>query len=327
MASQRYFITGTTGFLGRHIAAAVGAHDPQAELRLLVRAGRAPCLPAALAARCQLVTGDLDRPDSYAAALAGVDTVIHSAAMVSFKATAAARICQTNIEGTRALAQAAAAGDCQNFIHISSISAIGLQPGRPADERCEPEPERLARDPYAYSKVMAERAVLAEAARLRVTLLNPSVIIGPGSRQWQRALRWLRLAPALPMLTTLNSFVDARDVARAVVLALNAPRSGERYIVTTANVDMLTFGRLALRVLGSRARVFSVSPGLLRAGDAVLAGLDRLRLNPGFKRLAQLNVDKAYSSEKITRELGWRPAYSLEQSVRDTLAPAGQMPC
>jgi dihydroflavonol-4-reductase len=320
MNKHIYFITGSTGFLGRHIAEAVWAHDPQAELRLLVRAGRVPGLPAAMASRTQLVNGDLVRPETYADSLAGVNTVIHSAALVAFQATAAASLHHTNIAGTRALVEAAAAGACRNFIHISSISASGRQPGQLADERRYPEPAVLARDPYGYSKVMAEREVLRCAAHMRVTLLNPSVIIGPGSRQWQQALCWLRFVPALPMLTTLNSFVDVRDVARAVVLALSAPSSGERYIVTAENVDMLAFGRLVMKVLGSRAIVFPAPRSLLRVGDAALAGLDWMHLNPGIRRPSQLNVDKAYSSQKIQRELGWAPAYSLEQSLRDTLA-------
>jgi nucleoside-diphosphate-sugar epimerase len=123
------------------------------------------------------------------------------------------------------------------------------------------------------------------------------------------------------MLTTLNSFVDVRDVARAAILALAAPRSGERYIVTSENVDMVSFARQALGVLGSRAVVFPVPRGWLRAGDAVIAGLDRLRLNPGVRRLVDLNVDKAYSNAKIQRDLGWAPRYGLEQSLRDMLAP------
>lgn len=325
MHEHVYFITGSTGFLGRHIVEAVGAHDPRAQFRLLVRAGRAPHLSAAVARRVSLVNGDLLQPATYAGALRGVHTVIHSAALISFRKASRAVIYQTNIAGTRALVESAAASGCRHFIHISSISAVGRQPPGLSDESLFPAPEALARDPYAYSKVMAEREVLAYAGQLRVTLLNPSVVIGPGSRLWGSAVRWLRRVPVLPMLTTLNSFVDVRDVARAVVLALSAPGQGERYIVTAENIDMLTFARLVMRVLGRRALVFPVPGGLIRAGDAAVAALELLRLNRGFKRPSELNIDKAYSSARITRELGWSPRYSLEQSLRDTLAsPAGE---
>ena len=320
METPACFITGSTGFLGQHLAAALAEHFPTAELRLLVRRPRAPWLPPALSGRVRLVEGDLAAPETYATALAGVGTVVHSAALISFRPEQRAEVYRTNVAGTRALVEAAAAAGCETFLHLSSISAIGRCPPALANETLYPTPEALARDPYGGSKLAAEREVLRYADRLRVTLLNPSVIIGPGSRLWARAMRWLRRAPALPMLTTRNSFVDARDVARAALLALNAPRSGERYIVTGANVSMLDFAQLLLRVLGSRAPVFPVPGALLRAGDAAIDLLDALRLNPGLRRPSALNVDKVYSIAKIQRDLGWTPAYSLEQSLRDTAA-------
>jgi nucleoside-diphosphate-sugar epimerase len=122
------------------------------------------------------------------------------------------------------------------------------------------------------------------------------------------------------MIRTLNSFVDVRDVARAVVLALTHGRSGEHYIVTSDNLDMLSFARLALQVAGSRAKVAPIPDRLLGLGDGLVGLMDRLGFNPGIRKLSDLNVDKAYSTEKIRRELGWAPAISLEQSLQDTLA-------
>jgi nucleoside-diphosphate-sugar epimerase len=278
-------------------------------------------LPNEILARTRLIRGDLTQPESYAAAMRGVETVIHSAALISFKKADRRAIHRTNIDGTRAVIEAASASGCRNFIHISSISAVGRQTGAPSDESLYPAVEALTRDAYARSKVRAEGVVLRYAKQMRVTILNPSVIIGPGARQMQGAFRWLQRLPALPMLSTLNSFVDARDVARAAILAAGSPGSGQRYIVTAENVSMLTFTRLALRVLGSRTHVFPVPDDLLRSADAALAVLDQMGLNPGMKRLSELNVDKTYSSQKIRRDLGWAPMYTLEESLADTLAP------
>jgi nucleoside-diphosphate-sugar epimerase len=339
MNQHVYFITGGSGLLGRHLIQAVYAHDPRAELRLLVRGQRLPALPDEILNRAKLVQGDVTQPESYAAAMRGVETVIHSAALISFKKGDRRAISQTNIDGTRAVIEAASASGCRNFVHISSISAIGRRADPPWDESLYPAVEALARDAYARSKVRAEGIVLRYARQMHVTILNPSVIIGPGARQWQNAFRWLRLLPALPMLSTLNSFVDARDVARAAILAARSPRSGERYIVTAENIGMPAFTRMALRTLGSRTVVFPMPDSVIRSADAALAGFDWLGLNPGVKRLSELNVDKAYSSQKIRRELGWAPTVSIEESLADTLAPlmglkpaarraiAGRTPC
>ena len=50
--------------------------------------------------------------------------------------------------------------------------------------------------------------------------------------------------------------------------------------------------------------------------------LDVLKLNPGVRRLSEMNVDKACSYEKIQREMGWSPSMTLEQSIQDASEPA-----
>jgi|SRR5579859_3087076 len=172
MDEQVLFITGATGFLGRHIVQAALAHAPEAEIRLLIRGRGVPRLPDALTGRIRLIRGDILHPESYQSALRGVDTVIHSAALLSFNKTDREAIFRTNVDGTRALLHAAAANSCRNFIHISSISAVGRQPGCLSDESLFPELEALARDPYAFSKVRAEREVLRFSGQMRVVRAN-----------------------------------------------------------------------------------------------------------------------------------------------------------
>ena len=161
---------------------------------------------------------------------------------------------------------------------------------------------------------------------MRVIILNPSVIIGPGSPRTAGLLRWLRWLPLLPMLNTVNSFVDVRDVAQAVVLALSRGRSGERYIITAWNIDQVGFARTALAQMGRRIPVLPLPGWVLRLGDGLVALLDWLKINPAFKKFSALNVDKAYSNAKAQAELGWQPQITLEQSMVDTLVAAG-LPC
>jgi dihydroflavonol-4-reductase len=320
MAGTTCFITGGLGFLGQHVVEAVRSHDPQGDLRVLVRTPRRTLLGVESMPGVRLVAGDLSRPETFTGALDGVDTVIHAAAMVSFKRDDTDALYRSNITGTDNLLQAALDRRCRNFVFVSSISAVGREAGHLSDETMVPDPEEKRRtDPYGFSKFVGERILRARADRMRVVILNPSIILGPGSNLLDRILSVLRRLPLIPMLTTLNSFVDVRDVARAVVLALTAGRSGERYIVTTENVDMLRFTRMVLDAMGRRAAVFPVPGFLLALGDALVVLLDALHLNPGVRRLRDLGVDKAYSADKIRREMGWQPAVSLEQSIRDTL--------
>jgi nucleoside-diphosphate-sugar epimerase len=114
--------------------------------------------------------------------------------------------------------------------------------------------------------------------------------------------------------------VDVRDVARAVTLALTKGRSGERYIVSAHNASMIEFTRAMVDALGRNTRVLPLSPSGLKLADRLVALLDVLNLNPGLRRPLQMNIDKPCSHEKIKTEMGWEPMFTLEESIRDSVA-------
>jgi dihydroflavonol-4-reductase len=124
----------------------------------------------------------------------------------------------------------------------------------------------------------------------------------------------------MPTLQYINSFVDVRDVAHAVVLALTKGRSGERYIVTAANIGMVEFVQTVLRIMRKKVKIVQLSNRSIGIMDSFLRLLDRLGINPGVRSLTDMNIDKPCSSEKIRQEMGWEPSISLEQSIRDSVS-------
>ncbi len=322
MAGHTYFITGGFGFLGQYIVKAIRDRDPSGDLRVLVRTPRRTYLGIESMPRVRLIRGDLAQPESFASEMDGVDTVIHNGALVSFRRSDERALHESNIIGTENVLRAALENRCRDFVFVSSIAAIGHRPGWISDETMISDLEVKRRtDVYGYTKLVGERLVQAEAGRIRVVILNPSLVLGPGSRRIEKVASWVGRLPFVPMVTKVHSFVDVRDVAKAVVLALSKGRSGERYIVTAGNVSMLTFTRAALAAMGRRARVIPVDGAWLRLGDPVLWLLDAVRLNPGLRRPSETTQDRAFSAEKIRREIDWEPEYSLEQSLRDTFYP------
>lgn len=315
-----YFITGGFGFIGQHIVQALHQHDPEAELRVLGRTHRTTLLGVENLEQVRWIQGSLSQPDSYASELAGVDSIIHVAALVSFRKSDAEKIMKANVVGTRVLAQAALDAGCKNFIFISSISAIGFNPDGITDENTMPDMAyKREHDMYGYSKRASELELMELTDKMRVIILNPSVVLGPGSERIEAVFRMARYLPILPMLSYINSFVDVRDVAQAVILALTKGRNGERYIVTAHNEEMLAFTKMILRASGKNPLLFPVSGPGVRALDAILWIMDVLKLNPGIRRPSEMAVDKALSWEKIRREMGWEPQYSLEQSIADSV--------
>jgi dihydroflavonol-4-reductase len=225
------------------------------------------------------------------------------------------------VVGTRVLAQVAIEAGCKNFIFISSISAIGFNPDGITDETMLPDMEyKRENDMYGYSKRTSELELRELTDRMRIVILNPSVVLGPGSERIEAVFRMARFLPVLPMLSYVNSFVDVRDVAQAVILALTKGRSGERYIVTAYNAEMLTFLRTALKAAGKNPLIFPVAGTGVRLLDALLWVMDLLKLNPGIRRPSDMVVDKTLSWEKIKNEIGWKPAYSLEDSIIDSVS-------
>lgn len=316
-----YFITGGLGFLGQYIVKAVHAHDPQAALKVFVRTRRKTYLGIEGLDRVKWIAGELTRPKTYAEALQGVDVVIHNAAMVSFKKADAQRVIDSNVSGTHHLAQAADAAGCKNFLFISSISAVDFRPPQLTDETMIPDLDVKRRDDiYGYTKLLGEKELKEMAAgRMRIVILNPSVILGPGSERVQSVMQTVRRLPIIPMMDYVNAFVDVRDVARAVILALTRGRSGERYIVSSHNARMVDFTREIVKQLNSRSRVVQLSPSGVRFADAFVRLLDGLHLNPGLRRPFHMNIDKPCSHEKIEREMGWEPSFTLEQSIADSI--------
>ena len=244
------FITGGFGFLGQYIVQAVHAHDPGAELRVLVSARPAKPMWTSSCWGVRWIHGDLLKPETYAEDLRGVDTVIHNAAMVSFRKGEGAADLRLE-RGGHAESGASRPARRLPAVHLHQLHlGGGPRPGSSRTRACTRTwRPSAARDAYGYSKVISEQELEQYAGSMRVIILNPSVVMGPGSDRVELAAKALRLLPALPMLTYTNSFVDVRETARAVVLALTRGRSGERYIVTAWNIGMLEFTRTALAVM------------------------------------------------------------------------------
>lgn len=315
-----YFITGGFGFLGQYIVQAVHDYDPQGELRVLIRTQRKTRLNLEKLERIRWVRGELTKPESFEEHLNGVDTVIHSAAMVSFIPKDRQRVIDANITGTHNLAQAALRAGVKNFIFISSISAVEFRPPQITTEEFIPNLAFKEKyDIYGYTKRMSEIELQGLADKMRVIILNPSVILGPGSERVEALINAVRKTPIVPKMDYINAFVDVRDVAKAVTLALTKGRSGERYLVSAHNERMVELTRILIKHMGLNKPAFTLSPFGVKIADALVAFLDLLRLNPGIRRPGQINIDKPCSHEKIKKEMGWEPGFTLDESIRSSI--------
>ena len=235
---MKVFVTGATGFLGAHVARALAAQG--ADLRLLVRQTSDLRNLDGLKADC--VTGDLRSAASLEKAVAGCDTVFHVAADYRLWVRDPEQMYRSNVEGTRAVLEAARKNGVRRVVYTSSVATMGFTSnGRIADEE---SPVSLAEmiGHYKRSKFMAEQVAL-EAGRAwqDVVVVNPSTPVGEmdikPTPTGRIVVDFLKGKFPAYVDTGLN-LVDATECARGHVAALEKGRSGERYILGGENLTL-----------------------------------------------------------------------------------------
>src|SRR5215472_18578142 len=126
------FVTGATGFLGSHVARALS--DQGANLRLLVRP--TSNLKNLQGLNADTTVGDLRDAASLEKAMAGCDTVFHVAADYRLWVRDPQEMYRSNVEGTRALLEAARKNSVQRVLYTSSVATMGFNSnGTVADEK------------------------------------------------------------------------------------------------------------------------------------------------------------------------------------------------
>jgi dihydroflavonol-4-reductase len=305
------FVTGATGFLGSHVAKVLA--DQGAELRLLVRSSSN--LKNLHGLKAETVVGDLRDAASLEKAIAGCDTVFHVAADYRLWVRDPDEMYRSNVEGTRALLEAAGRKGVRRVVYTSSVATMGFtSSGRPADED---SPVALGDmiGHYKRSKFMAEQIAmeLGRRGEMNVVTVNPTTPVGeqdikptPTGRIVVDFLK--RKFPAY-VETGLN-LVDVRECARGHVAALEKGRSGERYILGGENLTLkqildklgMITGLPSPRV--KLPYIFAFATGVI---DEVITGrmlqkepratIDTVRM--GAKMMFA-------SSTKAERELGWK---------------------
>jgi nucleoside-diphosphate-sugar epimerase len=284
-------LTGATGFIGRHLLAALPARGYR--VRVLLR--RPVDLPPGASGA---VVGDLTRPQNMAAALSGVDAVVHSAGLAHAMSGAPEDDFRAlNTEATRGLAEAAARARVRRFVFLSSVRAqAGTHAPHPLTEADAPAPD----DAYGRSKLAAEHALAAVG--LDWVALRPVLVYGAGVKGNMAALVALARAPwPLPLasLGGRRSLLSVESLAEAVAAVLAAPGPLGRPLLV-ADPDPLTLPAMVAALRAGLGR----APGLLPVPTPLLGLAARATgREAAFARLSGSLVARA----DALAALGWTP--------------------
>ena len=315
-------MTGATGFVGSAVARRL-LRDGH-EVRVLARAGSDRRNLQGL--NVDVVEGDLTKPETLLPACDGCDALFHVAADYRLWAPDPSELYRANVDGTRAILEAAKRTGVPRIVYTSSVATLGIpKDGTPGSE-ITPVSVNDMIGHYKRSKFLAEEEVRKFAADgLPVVIVNPSTPIGPHDIKPTPTGRVVRDAMngRLPAYvdTGLN-VVHVDDVAQGHWLAFERGVVGERYILGGFNLSLR-------EMLTEIADIAGRSPPKIRLPHGVVMPIAyaseawaRLTgMNP-IATVEEVRMSKKrmfFTSAKAERELGYsaRPArLALEDAVR-----------
>ena len=309
-------VTGASGFVGSHsVPALLGAGHRVVALVRSPESGRLVLdrLPETDRANVELRTGDVTRPASLPAALAGVDGVLHLVALPRDR-RGGEDLRLVNTEGTRAVVAAMQAAGVRRLVHLGALGVVD--------------------DPalhYASSKARAEAIVAASG--LAWTTLKPSLQFGPGDGFFNIIASLVRMSPGIVPVpgdgksrfqpisvsdvatVAVRSFADDSTIGAA--LDLGGPRYWTYREITQ---EVLT-------ALGKKRAILPMPVALIRlvAGASETIGLP---FPVATDQLRQLRLDNIGPLDVIPTRFGFQPRPMegalgyLTESKRDQTAPA-----
>ncbi len=330
---MRVFLTGATGFVGRHVARAYAAEG--AELRLLTRVSSDLRAIEGLAG-AELVRGDLRDVEGFRAALLGCDALVHVAADYRLWVPEPAEMYRANVDGTRDLLRVAREAGVSRVVYTSSVATMGFQTDGTIVDEATPVSIEAMIGPYKRSKFLAEQVAI-EAARAgqHVVLLNPTTPIGAGDRKPTPTGRIIvdflnRRFPAY-VDTGLN-LVDVDEVARMHVVALSRGTPGERYILGGENLTLKQILDRMSSITGlpsPKVRVPHAVAMLFAMFDETVTGRLRGREPRATVEAVRMGRKKMFaSSAKAERDLGFevKPVYHALREAIEWFVAHGYAP-
>ncbi len=277
ISNKTALVTGATGLLGNNLVRALVADGWR--VRALVR-DPAKAKRQFEGLEVQMVSGDMKSVVTFAAALAGVEVVFHTAAYFrdSYKGGAHREELQRiNVTGTAELLSACYKAGVRRLVHTSSIATlIGPAGGLINETMLRPEE---AADDYYRSKIRADRVVLDFLEKhpdFFACLVLPGWMHGPGdmgpTSAGQTVLDFmLGRLPGVP--PGGFSVVDARDVAGAMIAAAQRGTRGQRYLAAGRAIEMAELFGVLEKISGVKGPKRKVPLALLY----VVAALSELK--------------------------------------------------
>lgn len=335
MSKLKILVTGASGMTGFHAAKHLLTRGHY--VRALVRKSsntenlrRLQCGTASTGV-LEIVVSELTDEAGLLKACKDIDIVVHAAGVVD-PLGSREEIYATNVKGTGAVLTAAIAAGAKQFILISSLSVITGQGDQYAVS--EKADLKYCGEAYADSKVDAEKLVMAEAGKgkISVTSLRPGFIYGPGERAWMpRIINSISTGKAMLIDDGVkeSNVIYIGNLCRAIEASLLNPAAfNQVYNLTDgqkitkkqlfdAIADGLGQPRVTRSVPGPIARIVCEIASTIAPMLAVETQRKMARFSRAAFRLAGLN--QGFDISKAERDLGYTKRIPFAEGMQQTL--------
>ena len=315
-------VTGAGGHIGYALVKELIARGEHPRLLLFL-----PGEPALFEGMgCEIVMGDVTKPETLPAAFKGARTVYHLAGLIEVGFGNDGAVWRVNVDGTQNVVAACKACGVRRLVYVASVDAI---PPAPEGEVMS-EPALFSSGPlngtYAKTKAIAAQAVLNSACEgFEVVIGMPSACIGPYEFKPSNVGELVRMFMKYPFPVTMKfggyNFVDVRDVAQGLAAMGEKGRPGESYILSGEYVDCESFIRALAELNGRRPPKLPLPHALATAAAPLAEQYYKLaRRTPLFTRysIRKIMENGLFSYEKAARELDYAPRPARE-SLRDMI--------
>jgi nucleoside-diphosphate-sugar epimerase len=272
--------------------------------------------------RLEIVAAELLADDGWAAAVAGVDAVLHVASPLGSGDAPKDPddLIRPARDGALRVLRAAIAAGVPRVVMTSSGAAATPPPGAAGefDESLWTNPDQSGLDPYRRSKAIAERAawdlMAAEGGTTTLATVLPGAVFGPILSAEARSsveviARMLRGMPGVPHIGL--QVVDVRDLADLHLRALEPEAAGRRFLAVGGFLWMSEVAAILRRDLGDAGRKAPTR----ELPDWVVRLL--ARVTPGLSQLVPMLGRRYTYSTAAARSLGWDPR-PAETTIIDT---------
>ena len=312
-------VIGANGYLGSHVTRRLV--DSGEDVRVMVRDGASTIGIDDL--KTTRFVGDIWNDDVLREAMAGCDVVYYCVVDTRGWLKDPAPLFHTNVEGTRNVLEVAKDAGLRRFIFTSSYVTVGRKRGRVATE--DDTIALRGVTPYVRSRVQAEELVLRYAREHGLPAIAMCVSTTYGGRDWGRTPHGAIIAGAafgkLPFVMSGIQLeaVGIDDAARALLLAAEKGRVGERYLISAKMISNADVVRIAADAAGVAAPTKTIPLPLSYAMAALGSAMARLtgtdeRLSLDSLRL--MRAEAPVDCSKAELELGWQPR-PVEDSIRE----------